>query len=82
MSDASVDTDVIVTTHLDRLNEWVEEAAADLSLPTDVVFHDVAVSYLMVECPAEYRAEACRRLGIDPGPEFVSLTEEEISHGC
>ena len=51
--------------HHDKLDAWVEEAAADLQLDPDVVWHDVAVNYLMLEVPvAGQRAELARTLGI------------------
>lgn len=51
--------------HLDGVDAWVKEAAADLQMDEDVVWHDVAVSYLMTEVhDPSLRTECARTLGI------------------
>lgn len=61
--------------HLDAIDACVEEAAADLQLDEDTVWHDVAVAY--VECEVHdpsMRTEVARCLGI-PADVFVARAE-------
>lgn len=54
-----------VRDHLDRVEAWVEEAAADLQMDADVVWHDVAVSYIQLEVKSDaMKREVARGLGI------------------
>jgi len=51
--------------HLDAIEAWVTEAALDLNMDEDTVWHDVAVGYLVREIhDPSMRTECARALGI------------------
>lgn len=53
--------------HYVTIEGWIAEAATDLGMEQDVVWHDVAVSYIQCEVHDDaMRVELCRRWGIDP----------------
>lgn len=45
--------DALLTKHREAMESWVQEAAADLGLDEEVVWHDVTVSYLTLEVQGE-----------------------------
>lgn len=56
---------VTVEQHLDRLDEWVEEAKLDFPETPDCdVFHDIAQAYMLSEVPASKLAEVSRVTGV------------------
>lgn len=53
--------------HYVAIEGWITEAAADLAMDEDIVWHDVAVSYIQLEVHDDnMKRELCRRWGIDP----------------